>query len=194
MVFNKTKRGLEKGTAIFSVVAYAFGIFSYLILILDGIRLLRVSTYIYDAFTDSYWYGIHTELAATYIATGILLLAFSIVALILSAKLIKSPLQPDGTVTKRNGIRITLLVFSILACNFITVGLLIAVLCLKDVKPAKEPNQPTVATPNNNATPAQESASVDAKLAKLKEFKELGVIDDEAFKKAVTKIIKDALK
>lgn len=193
MVFNKTKRGLEKGAAIFSVVMYSIQILIYFVLTIEGIIIFS-NPYGYYYGNIYYSYGTIQTIGMTYALIGIILLAFCIVGLILSAKLIKTPLQPDGIVKKRNGLRITLLVFSILSGNFITAGLLIAVLCLKDVKPAQEDAQPSVAVAGNNIAPAQANTSIDAKLAKLKEFKELGIIDDEAYKKAIAKIIKDALK
>ena len=202
MEFNKTKRGLEKGAAIFSVVMFSIQIVSYLVLAIVGLYFLTnqvIIGYQFDGYFSDYYYdpvyGYDYATGTLCLLLGIVLLTFSIVGLVFSAKLIKSPLQEDGSVKNRTGLRVTLLVFSILTGNWITAGLLIAVLCLKDFKQTAVQavnTNPAVTTTSVNQTQPQ-STSIDAKVAKLKEFKELGIIDDETYKKAIEKIIKDLL-
>ncbi len=122
-------------------------------------------------------------------------------------------MNPDGTLKKRDGQRIALIVFSFITGQLITFGLEIAVLCLKDfndVAPVGQ-TQPSVTTPRQTAqvnvqvaapvTPVvaqtQEvnvkasNQSIDGKIAELKHFKELGILDEESYNKAIKKIIED---
>ena len=55
-------------------------------------------------------------------------IAFAVTNLIISAKLIKSPVKPDGRVVNRNGLRIVFAVFSFLDGQWVTLALMIAVL------------------------------------------------------------------
>ena len=213
MEYNKTKRGLEKAAAILSVVAYALEIIAYISLIITSIFMINSYQMIdeirYQRWNGSYYYYdyepiygyLYRTQGITYLIMGIILLTFCIIGLIMSAKLIKTPVQADGIVKKRSGLRITLLVFSLLSGNWITAGLIIAVLCLKDFKPATQQNyaQQLVVQPAMHAVNQPQIAtatapnSIDSKLAKLKEYKELGIIDDDTYKKAVAKLINDSL-
>lgn len=201
MEYNKTKRGLEKAAGILTIVVSAIEIVA---LILYFMAILHV-TVIVDYNVDS-WGRYTTPIYGSAINYGSFMLlfpiAFSVITLILGAKLIKSPVQADGTIKNRNGIRITALVFAILNGQWVTTGLLIAVLCLKDFKaPSQQIGEfaGNVAGSTKNTYAAKVSAtqnqnsiqSIDSKISELKHLKELGVIDDEAYNKAIDKIIND---
>ena len=133
MEYNKTKRGLEKAAGILTIVVSAIEILFLLIYMIVILTTKEVSSVAYNYSTHTWEYVYIT----VFNVAGLLLIfpiAFSIVTLIFGAKLIKSPVNPDGSVSNRTGLRITTLVFAILNGQWITTGLLIAVLCLKDFK------------------------------------------------------------
>ena len=194
MEFNITKRKLEKGTAIYSTIAFSLLLVASIVVY---ILCNTTNVSIYDSSDGSYFYGsiVNTPLGAAYFSISIIEFFVSIVCLILSAKLIKSPLQADGTIKTRTKIRVTLLIFSIFSGNIVTLGLIIAVLCLEDFKnPQTQKAKPTdvkVQTKPVKATKRTTHSSTpnEEKLAELKRLKELGLIDEENYKQAVSKII-----
>ena len=181
MVYNKTKRGLEKAAGIVGVVVSALEI---LVLLIAMIDLAAMSAY------EAAYYG-YTLYGPSALVL-ILPIGFALASLILSALVIKTPVQPDGIVKQRNGLRICMLVFLLLDGQWVAAGLMIAVLCLKDVKPAVQNNQ-KVANVSVPVTGAEMPRTIDEKVAELKHLKELGVLDDDTYKKAINKILKDIL-
>ncbi len=210
MEYNKTKRGLEKGASIYAVIVYSLMIIMSITLIVCGIvianTMQQVQEYNPMKYYNSghyiggydYYYRKIPELGLPYIIIGVILLGVTIAALIVAAKLIKSPVKPDGTIQKRTGKRITLIVFSVLSGNIILLGLMIAVMCLKDMKEPKPVYQQMVQPVRNmqyvQSRPIQQNVgvSLDDKVNQIKHLKEIGVLDDDAYKKAITKIIKEA--
>lgn len=172
MQYNKTKRGLEKAAAILGIIVSAMDIIAFFILFILGLIYSTSMDYL------TYMY------ASTFIATGIIGIAAAIPTLIISIMLVKSPIDENGNLKNRNGIRIGLLVLSILSGSLVVAGLLIAVLCLKDF----------VGKPQTQSTQNNQIKTVEEKLAQIKNLKELGVIDDETYKKAVQKVFNDVLK
>lgn len=178
MEYNKVKRGLEKGAAIYSTVINAIEIVTFFAFIIYGIELMSLGYY------EAIYFG------TIYLSLGISMFLLSIPKLILSIFLIKTPVQEDGTIKNTNGIRIALLVLSFLSENWITTGLMIAVLCLKDVitpKATQNVQYVKVAQPQ----PQPQQNSIEGKIAQLKQLKELGVITDDVYKKAIEKIISE---
>ena len=200
MVFNKTKRGLEKGAAILAVVTYSIQILIFLFVLIVGIKAFSTQVVVDQqlvwngySYQEVNTYGYRPDIACVLVIFGAIFLTYSILGLIFGAKLIKSPLQKNGTVVNTNKFRITLLVFSVLSGNLITAGLMIAVLCLKDVvAPKTKPELQQIAQPTVQQQ-AQPTSTIEAKIAKLKEYKELGIIDEETYKKAVAKLIKEIM-
>ena len=159
MVYNKTKRGLELAAGIVGIVGSAISIVCFI-----------------------YYFGWCVYvMTTTAILLMILLFAVEVCSLIFSSLIIKSPFK-NGIVKKTTGIRVCAMVFAGLTGNLITLGLMIAVVCLKDL--VDEPAKVTTATVNNSTT-------IDSKIAELKRFKELGIIDDAQYEKAITKIIEE---
>ena len=200
MEFNKVKRILEKSMAIFSVVFYAICIFISLELISSSIYYLTQVTYLgrnynSETFNYEYMYGYNYRKGYTYLIIGLLLLTFSSICLIISANLIKSPLKNGETVVDYTRLRITLLVFSFLTCNIVTAGLIIAVLCLKDFSIIKQSTQNCkIENSPQNQISNNKFTSIDEKITQIKELLNLGIIDNETYKKAVAKLIKDSSK
>ena len=193
MQFNKTKRTLEKVAGILTTVFNSIWIIGSIVLI------IAVNQPIYNL--SYYWNGhdyipessYYVRPDATFLTIlFIILLIFSIIGLILSILLIKSPLKADGTVKPRNGIRITLLIFSILNALWVTSVLLIIVLCMKDFVDPN--NSPVANTIYNLKNPKPYAQTTEGKIAEIKHMKELGVIDDETYERAIKKITDDLLK
>ncbi len=195
MVYNKTKRGLEKAAGIVGVITSALEIVGGLACVILGI-LYYAGTFnetLFDYVNGSYevvGYAIYVYLGTPYLVLGLLLLAMSIVTLVCCAKIIKTPLLASGTVKPRNGIRITALVFTILNGSWVTAGLLIAVLCLKDFVD-EQATEETCATMANNDAKAENDFYT--KIKEVKHLKELGIIDETIFKKSINKIVDDII-
>ena len=193
MVYNKTKAGLEKGATILGIVISSITlVHSFVYFLLSCISIVGM---VFNFIFIPMW---------------LVSFAFSITTLVLNCTLVKSPVLPDGTVIQRNGTRIALIIFSFLTGQLITMGLEIAVLCLKDfhdVTPVEQ-TQPSVVAQSqtvqsnvNVAAPVAQSAvapvqntpasnqSVEGKIAELKHLKELGILDDASYNNAIKRII-----
>lgn len=238
--FNESKRATEKAAAIVSIV------FNSLLILVSLIELYDLVLY-YIRY--NYFGSLDVNLSFAIFAV---LLALGIVEVVLSATLIKSPVRADGTIAKRTGKRVTLLVFSLFTGLWVCSILWIIVLCFRDyipdgkeqttpieealeqpntytteegtptpdgtelapeqeeVKPAKEETKsapvqedvkPTIVkedakpapaqTPVSAATQRVKEGSLEAKIAKLKEFKESGLITEATYARAVEKLISD---
>lgn len=217
MVYNKTKAGLEKGATITGIVVSAIQLVGAFVMFVLGCAYIGYDTYYFDGYGYTY-VNLYTW-AVPVLVVGILLLVLCTITLVFNCILVKSPVNPDGTIKNRQGLRITLVVFSFLVGQWITFGLEIAVLCLKDfvdenatavapvaqpasAQPAPVAAQPAPVAKKTVAQPAVQpvaqtttkdvaSMSVEEKIAELKHFKELGIIDETAYNKAIGKIIDD---
>ncbi|MBQ7579168.1 MAG: hypothetical protein IJT25_01405 [Clostridia bacterium] len=181
MVYNKTKRGLEKAAGIVGTVASSLeilGLFIYEIIFISAIINFSGPVKVGEIVVTS------AEMLAPYVIAILLPLAFSICCLIFSAKVIKSPVLADGRVLNRKGTRIAMLVFSLLSGHLVSAGLMIAVLCLKDLV-----NPSQTVSGNIVGQSAPQANSLDTKVAELKHLKELGVISEEQYNTAINRVI-----
>lgn len=183
MEYSKLKRGLEKSAGIIGVVYASIAIIGAAVLAGLGISLSGA-------------FGGFGFIYKLYLGISLPLLALAIVDLIFCAKVIKTPVQPDGSVAKRTASRVCIIVFSFLNGNWIVFGLMLAVMCLKDFATQNEPVQNKVyvgqVQPQVNATQSQtmpQTNSFKAKIEELKALKDEGLIDDAMYKKAVEKIL-----
>ena len=96
--------------------------------------------------------------------------------LVLCAVIISSPIHEKGVISKRNGVRITILIFSFLVGQIITFALIIAVLFLKDYTK-------TNATDNIKEVSNTENQSEKTlkQLLEIKKWKEAGLITEEEY-------------
>jgi len=178
MVYNKTKRGLEMASGIVGVV----------------VSSILSLVFLYYLIVTIIFIGYYPWIAGYLIAEIIvytLLSAFSVLSLIFYASVIKSPVQADGTIKQRKGRRICVVVFSVLTLQWVTAGLMIAVLCLKDSQLANPAQSQSAQAQIHMQTQAPQT--LDAKVAELKHLKELGVLDEESYKKAINKLIQNIL-
>lgn len=197
MEYNKTKRGLEKAAAIVGIVMgviYCIGAIYCVCHSIYAYRLVKDWGEYYSidsawaAEMQNYWY----TTAIVSIIMCLLTLFFGIATLITSIKLVKSPFDENGQLKNRQGLRIWMLVLSIISGDLIVMGLMIAVLCLKDFKQpkAKKTNQYVYAGQPNEQNEYLEFYN---KIQEIKRLRSLEIIDAEAYKKAVTKVIKGIL-
>ena len=214
MVYNKTKRNLEKAAGIVGVVFSSITVFVYAIAAVMAIIWAWNfnSITVFVGYNGSYPIYETIDYTAMYIGlffACLIMFAFSLVTLILSAKVIKTPVEEDGTIKNRKGLRICCLVFSILSGFLVSAGLMIAVLCLKDVPGQKAQNtqnnqasvkvspvqkvaEPRVIQPVvNNAQKEQEFVK---RLNELKDLNSLEIFDEATLKKCINKLIEDYLK
>ena len=221
MEYNKAKKVLDKIAGIIGVVVASILIILSIALIISSFRYftgeMNYLNYYYDYYYDQYlYYEIdNSHFGWSYLLPGIYFLVSSILTLIFSIKLLKSPFLPNGQLRKKNGARIWLLVLSAITGDLVVLGLTIAALCLKDFKQPKAEvasqqvqaaaPQYTAAQPAFVAQPAtvqtiaqdesmKEFYSLYEKIKELKKLKSLCVIDEAAFKRAVTKIVVDLTK
>ena len=167
MEYNKIKRGLEKAAGIVGVVLSSLQC-------LDACESLISALYLNSA--DVY-----------FIVSHACFIAITILSIVFCAKVISTPLKKDGTVVARNPIRICVIVFSFLSGVIVSAGLMISVLCLKDfVEPEEDDEESKQKDKENNDT---NEKAVESKILELKKLKELEVIDEETYKKALQKLI-----
>lgn len=192
MEYNETKRGLEKAAGILGVVSSALIIVGFIYMFIIGCINVSYVGQVRNYINSTEFYYTYEHLidtvALAYIIIALIFIAMSIVKLVFCAKIIKSPVMANGKVKNIQKTRICVVVFAFLTGCWITAGLEIAVLCLKDfIEPVAENNNyiqaPSMKNPN----------SIDAKVAELKHLKELGVIDEVQYKKAVDKIIAEMM-
>ena len=215
MTFNKTKRTLEKTSSIIGIVLSSIAILGYIALLVIGI-------YFTDVFFDDFYYVedvpyrvSYAYIGRLYITLSVFMIAFSILVIVFSSILLKSPINADGTLKNRKKYRICMLIFTILSGNWISSGFMIAVLCCNDyvvengqsVNYEKAPLQASnystdkvnILTSNvNTFTSDIKFSQKDAyefysNLVELKHLKEIGVIEEEVFKNAVEKVVNNIL-
>ncbi len=192
MEYNKTKNVLDKIAGAFVIVMAVIYLILSFYLIIEGYKMMQgYSGYVY--------WGIECLFAA------FLLLTVNIVIIVFSVKLFQSPYLPNGKLRKKKAARILVLVLSILTFNLVVIGLMIAALCVKDFK---DSNQMNNLMPNNGyyqQKPMNNNIGFNNgnqndyiqflnKIQELKNLKSLGIIDDVALKKAVSKIVIDLIK
>ena len=201
MEYNKTKRTLEKIAGILGIISAA------LFLILTLVLIVMAFMYFFGAFDYTYIvdYDFSTGqpifnttsnsiVGIPVLLAGLVLATISILLLVFSVKLTKSPFLPNGEMRKMQGIRIWVLVLAILTGDLIVIGLMIAVLCLKDFKELTA-NQPVVGKQSvNHSFQQNEFYDFYQKIQEVKKLKSLDIIDKTAYKKAVTKIVIDLTK
>ena len=169
MVYNKTKRGLEMAAGIVGIVYSA-------IAFIGAIYYLVLQFIVYNI--TGFALGLFS----------IVMALFTVCSLIFSAKLIKSPFVKDDIVKNTTTIRVIAMIFAGLTGNIVTLGLMIVVVCLKDfVEKSSKVKQKTIVVQQEIKRPD----TIDSKVAEIKRFKELGIIDDEQYAKAIKKIVED---
>ena len=211
MIYNKTKRGLEKAAGIVGLVVSILQIISCVVVIIVGIfGSCGEFNYVRTIYSGGVEVGReHVNLCTEYtiqLICGVISLALVIATLIYCAKIILTPVKDDGTLINRTGTRICAIEFTILTGNWVSAGLLIAVVCLKDyvgfdgttISPELNNVDQNLMQPNlNNADPIQSYAGEEQNkvkeftknLLELKHLNKIGVIEDANFKKAVQKIV-----
>lgn len=210
MEYNKTKRGLEVGAAITALV------YCIIDLILGFTALIKIFYYI-EELKNRYGSDYHTYVGITitgYIIGMIIGIALVAIELWFACKLIEQSnsiranfincLEIPGYNKKR--IRIAFIVFSSILAFILLIGqiqssstaggiitfLIFATVIvlesvsmgMKDVKVENQARKEVAVTTN---------LSIEQKIAELKHLKELGVIDEEQYKNAVEKNIKELL-
>ena len=213
MKFNKTKRGLELGAVITALV---YCIIDLVVEIFNFVNLISMINYLKTIAPGDYY----SYMQSTYISNiiGIILgIALVVVEIIFACKLLKNPANKTNDfidkeiylqdeLKKRNRIRICFIVFSsILAfilfiSSFITVanmgismfGFLCfaTVIVLESIAMSMKEFKEEIGT---NKMVAPVNLGIEEKIAELKHLRELGVIDEEQYKNAVEKNIKDIM-
>ncbi len=191
MIYNKTKRILELVASIFGVVSGTGMLATSLYLFIEGIILA-------GAFAAA---GL-ISFALPFLIPGIIFLATSVCTIVFSALLIKSPVRPEGVLNTKSK-QICFIVFSILSGNIVSFVLEIVVVCLPNFvdqnKYAEHAGHSKYIQPNPQFAQTQQSMksqytpsnSIESKINELKHLKELGVIDEQTYNKAVDKIISE---
>ena len=199
MEYNKTKRGLELGASLTALIYCAIDLVLEIVAVFQLLELIGELKSIYG---DSY--SEMDGVIAKFIIGIIIGVALVVIELLLACKLLKKPAQTENGFEDRKGIRITFIVFSSILTLFFLIGtsaglteegagilgllIFVAVISLesvamsmKDIKEERSAKKEVAITTN---------LSIEQKIAELKHLKELGVIDEEQYKKAVEKIIK----
>lgn len=216
MKFNKTKRGLELGAVITALV---YCIIDLVVEILNFVNLISTINYLQTIAPDDYYFYMQSTFISNII--GIILgIALVVGEIIFACKLLKNPINSFNNFTyneinfqnelkKRKRVRISFIVFSsILAFIMLincfqtseianssstkVIGLLIfaTIIVLESIamsmKDFHQDNETAKELAVSNST-------IEAKIVELKHLRELGVIDEEQYKNAVEKNIKDLM-
>lgn len=204
MVYNERKRNFEKITGIFGVILSALQIIVLIPLLLVVLTAKEIyhggehGKVILDVFFND-------SIVVSLILASIYGTLFAILMIIFFAQLIKSPVSKEKTqISKRNGIRICTLVFSVINGQLVLIVLTIIMVCMKDFVPEekqvylveKKPvekvkKEETTVKVTQNKPQENKEMSFEEKIAELKRLKDLGLIDDESYNKAVRKIVSD---
>ena len=203
MKYNKTKRGLELGAALTALVYCAIDLIFEIIAFVD---IVKVIDYFRSFYGDDYKKYMNEATTALLMGT-IIGITLVIIELVFACKLLKKPEQTENGFKNMKKIRITFLIFSsILAAVFLCgistgfsevgIGILAFLIfatvivlesiamSMKDVKVEGQAKKEVIVTTN---------LSIEQKIAELKHLKELGVIDEEQYKNAVEKNIKEIM-
>ncbi len=199
-MYNKTKRAFDVTAAVLSIV---------------GGGLVALSCLIEFGALRSYTYLYNVSLAVV-VAVILVMLAIAIAIIVIGSMLCKKPTKVNDVYPKNLGLNITLItllaLFTVLFLLSIdgilyffifgtALGFKITTLCLRSEVPdppvVEQPAEPQVAVevapaqiPTEIPAPAP-TLTVEEKIAELKRLKELGVLDDEQYAKAIEKIIHD---
>ena len=185
IVFNTTKRGLEMASGIVGVI-------------ISSILCVLWLWGTIELMDHSIRFGIPTDRFFSLIGV-ILEFVFSVLLLVFYAMLIKSPME-EGRITKdRTNLRIYTFIFSVLTGQFVTAALILTVTLIKDFKPVeiKKTIIPKVKVEQKvehkveHPTKKPFATSVESKIAELNHYKDLGVLDEEAYKKAVERLVNE---
>lgn len=216
MKLNKTKRGLELGAAITALV---YCIFDLILEVVAFETLIDTISFLKKEYVD-YYYSYMQSTVIAYIIGFFIGVALVIVELIFACKLLKKPIDMsnnfinievrfENELKKRKRTRICFIVFSsILAFVMLIncfqssegssstttkiVGLLIfvTVIVLESIAMANKEIHQDVEIAKELAV---SNSTIEEKIAELKHLKELGVIDEEQYKNAVEKNIRDII-
>ena len=150
MEYNKSKKVLEKIAGILGIISASIYMIAAIVLVINAFAAFGGA---YDYEYYDYYYGMwmyedRSYLGIPFMVIGIPLLAMAILMLIFSIQIVKSPYLPNGELRKKQPARIWVLVLSILMGDLVVMGLMIAVLCLKDFKEANAQQQ-DVSAQNN---------------------------------------------
>ena len=205
MKLNKAKRGLELGAAI---PAFFYCIID---LILEFITLDYLIAEINARAGLPYFADWQSTILA-YIIVVLIGVALVIVELVLACKLFKKPIIIDDKyartggydedrLKKRKGVRICFIVFSSILAHILFINLFMGMtyvaiaelgfLCFVTAVVLESIAMSMKEFKEEKVEPI--SFGIDAKIAELKHLRELGVIDEEQYKNAVEKNIKDII-
>ncbi len=189
MEYNRTKRGVELGAAI---TAFAYCILDLILEVLTLSRMIMWGGYGDANFWIFFFLGV----------------GLVVVELIFSIKLILKPVFINNTFKNKNSSRIGLIVISsILAVLMIILGaglgvsnitsmlgfiIFLIVIVLESIALSMSDYSCKENVYKENAF-INYGSSLESKIAQLKHLKELGVIDEEQYKNAVEKNIKELL-
>ena len=179
MVYNQTKRKLEKcagviGTVISSVALFML-VYYMLIFILATTSASAASSVAELATALGALGPMVISLVGGAAIVLIIPIGFVVVNLVYSIIAIKNPVLPNGMIKNRDGARMVLIIFSLLTGNVLILGLMIAVYCMRDV------------VRDNNVQQTQPQAnSLDAKLKRLKE---VGAITQEQYEITMNRLL-----
>lgn len=209
MELNKTKRGLELGAVITALV---YCIIALILEIVAFADLIGMISYLREEYSD---YSYMQSTLTGYVIGFIIGVGLVIVEIIFACMLLKKPINNSNNfinkesylqnqLKKRKRIRICFIVFSSILAFFMLIncfqtfkgssiiGLLIfaTIIVLESIamsmKDFRQDNEIAKELAVSNST-------IESKIAELKHLKELGVIDEEQYKNAVEKNIKDLM-
>ena len=198
MEYNKTKRGLEVAAVITALV------YCIIELVIDSIGFFQVIAEINNLSQEvNIKYGLlTTQSVISYMITFFTTIAIVVVEIVFICKLLKKPELTESGFKNRKGLRMSFLIFSSLIALYILIGIFIAhsgkigefgFLCFATAVILESIAIPMKDVKDDGKLNKKVEGTLDSKIAELKHLKELGVIDEEQYKNAVEKNIKEIL-
>ena len=181
MVYNQTKRKLEKCAGVIGTVLSSLTLFTlvyYMIMLILATSSVSAANSVISMASALGSIGALLLSLVGWVALVLIIpIGLVVVNLVYSIIAIKNPVLPNGMIKNRDGARMVLIIFSLLTGNVLILGLMIAVYCMRDV------------VRDNNVQQTQPQAnSLDAKIAELKKLKEAGAISEEQYIMAINRL------
>ncbi|MCL2756385.1 MAG: hypothetical protein FWE45_05050 [Firmicutes bacterium] len=185
-----TKKKLIKATGIVSIV---YGI----IAVLGGIAILSTSYWLSFVVRTEYWWNGSWWSTSTYwqfsgwlmafwIIVGLMIIGVAITQIILGARVTKRISEPESSSTSCNGSLIAITILSAFVGGVVLLVLGIISLCLSDKDDEVSNNLP-------GAKPQSGVRELEQICARLKMYKDDGIITDEVYKQKVEEAVKKCL-
>ena len=177
------KRTMSRVTAIVAMVFAILGLLGSLAISIAAYWIARQTWW--DMWGG--WSSFNTGLFVALLVTGIIILALTIVQIVLCAKLLGRTNDPTKTPADFNGLLIGVTIMCFFVGGWIPLALGIIALCANNAEDAVEA---VAAAGTSGAAKGRvgKTSEFDQAVARLKQYKEDGIIDEATYKKKMDEL------